>query len=82
VLTHGSPASSPSPVEYSLACDGGAAVASFKDVGPPVHDHLGRQMPPSSSESGRGLVLARMLLDELGYRREDGFNRWRLVKRL
>ncbi len=40
--------------------------------------------PPADvlEESGRGLAIARSLLDELTYeRRPDGTNRWRLMKR-
>jgi anti-sigma regulatory factor (Ser/Thr protein kinase) len=43
---------------------------------------LGREMPGHDSEQGRGLAMARQLLDELGYERDGGVNRWRLVKRL
>ena len=82
VLTHGSPTGSVHRVEYILQMDGGSAIASFTDSGPQVHNHLARPMPAPTSEVGRGLALARLLLDELGYRREDGVNRWRLVKRL
>ncbi len=82
VLTHGSPPGSSTPVEYSLRWDGRQAVASFADAGPPVHNQIGRAMPAPTSEGGRGLALARLLLDELGYKREGKLNMWRLVKRL
>jgi serine/threonine-protein kinase RsbW len=82
VLTHGMPGVACVPVEYSLVCEDDTAVATFTDVGPAVHDHLTRLMPAPTSEQGRGLALARMLLDELGYRREADTNLWRLVKRL
>jgi anti-sigma regulatory factor (Ser/Thr protein kinase) len=82
VLTHGSPRESRRPVEYSLRWDGQLAVASFADAGPPVHNQIGRAMPALTSEGGRGLALARLLLDELGYKREGNVNIWRLVKRL
>jgi serine/threonine-protein kinase RsbW len=39
-------------------------------------------MPDPASESGRGLAIARQVLDELGYEREGEINKWRLVKRL
>jgi len=82
VLTHGRPEGVQLPVEYQLHLDAGTVLASFVDPGPPVHDHLGRAMPDLASENGRGLALARSLLDELGYQREGEVNRWRLVKRL
>jgi serine/threonine-protein kinase RsbW len=47
-----------------------------------VHEHLDRQMPDAASETGRGLAMARSLLDELDYEREGQVNKWRLMKRL
>jgi serine/threonine-protein kinase RsbW len=82
VLTHGRPTGTETPVDYALRFDGGTVVASLTDSGSPVHDHLSREMPGHDSEAGRGLAIARSLLDELGYEREGGVNRWRLVKRL
>jgi serine/threonine-protein kinase RsbW len=82
VLTHGRPAGTDVPVDYALRFDGGTVVASLTDSGSPVHEHLSREMPDHDSEAGRGLAIARSLLDELGYEREGGCNRWRLVKKL
>jgi serine/threonine-protein kinase RsbW len=82
VLTHGRPNGRDQPIDYVLRLDDGKASASFVDHGPAVEDHLARAMPDVYSEAGRGLAIARSLLDELGYRREGGLNKWRLVKRL
>jgi serine/threonine-protein kinase RsbW len=82
VLTHGRPAGTDPPVEYWLRLDNGAALAEFIDQGPPAHSSISRDMPDTSSESGRGLPMARSLLDELGYERDGEVNKWRLVKRL
>lgn len=82
VLTHGRPAGVRLPIDYALHLDGDTIVASLTDFGPPVHEHLARTMPDTESEDGRGLALARELLDELGYEREGDRNHWRLVKRL
>jgi serine/threonine-protein kinase RsbW len=82
VLTHGRPAGTKHPVDYRLRFVRGVVEASLTDSGAPVHDHLGRQMPGHESEAGRGLAMARSLLDELGYERDGDLNRWRLVKRL
>lgn len=82
-LTHGrreGPADA--PVEYRLRLEGRTAMATFTDRGPPVHNHLTRAMPDPTSEAGRGLAIARQVLDELGYERDGEINKWRLVKRL
>jgi serine/threonine-protein kinase RsbW len=70
------------PVEYDLRFDEDTATASFTDRGPPIHNQLTRAMPAATSEAGRGLAIARKVLDELGYKREGEVNTWRLVKRL
>lgn len=70
------------PVEYHLRLEGHMAIATFTDRGPPLHNQLSRAMPEPTSESGRGLAIARQVLDELGYEREGEINTWRLVKRL
>lgn len=70
------------PVEYDLRVEANTATASFTDKGPPIHNQLTRAMPAATSEAGRGLAIARKVLDELGYKREGEVNTWRLVKRL
>jgi len=82
VLTHGRPPGIDNHVQYVLQFAKGTAVASFTDPGPPVFEHLDRSMPGPTSENGRGLAMARSLLDELGYEREGEANKWRLTKRL
>ena len=70
VMTHGrKERPDDPPVEYKLR-------------GPPLHNQLTRAMPEPTSEAGRGLAIARQVLDELGYEREGEVNTWRLVKRL
>ena len=81
-LTHGRPPGARVPVDYVLRLDGTSVVASLSDGGPPAHEHLGRAMPEVDSESGRGLAMARTLLDALDYERDGDVNRWRLVKKL
>ena len=82
VLTHGRPAGAARPVDYVLRFEAGTLEASLTDSGQAVHEHLSREMPDQESERGRGLAMARSLLDELGYERDGDVNRWRLVKRL
>ena len=81
-LTHGRRDAADAPVEYTLHLDGRTATATLIDRGPHVHNHLTRSMPEPTSETGRGLAIARQVLDELGYERDGEINRWRLVKRL
>ncbi len=83
VLTHGLAGGDAGlGVEYSLSLEGDAAVASFTDRGPPLHNQLARAMPAPTTERGRGLAIARAALDELAYAREGEVNTWRLMKRL
>ena len=82
VLTHGRPAGTKRPIDYRLSFVDGIVEASLTDSGAPVHEHLAREMPGHESEAGRGLAMARSLLDELGYERDGKLNRWRLVKTL
>ena len=81
-LTHGRRGDGAGSVEYFLKLDGRTAMATFTDRGAPVHNHLTRSMPEPTSEAGRGLAIARQVLDELGYERDGEINKWRLVKRL
>jgi serine/threonine-protein kinase RsbW len=82
VLTHGRPAGAGAPFEFVLRIEDGAVVANLSDSGAPAHDELSREMPAADSEDGRGIAIARSLLDDLGYERDGDRNRWRLVKRL
>jgi serine/threonine-protein kinase RsbW len=82
VLIHGRPPGTAQAVAYSLRYDSGVVEASLVDFGAPADEHLRREMPEHERESGRGLAMARSLLDELGYERDGDLNRWRLVKRL
>ena len=82
VMTHGRLEAPDAPVEFFLRLEGHTALATFTDRGAPVHNHLTRAMPDPLSEAGRGLAIARQVLDELGYERAGETNKWRLVKRL
>ena len=82
VLTHGRPSGTDPPVEYRLWLEDDTVHALLVDGGPAVEEVLSRVMPDPTSEEGRGLPMARWLLDELLYKRDGEVNRWRLVKRL
>jgi serine/threonine-protein kinase RsbW len=82
-LVHGKAAGSSSPlVEFDLRFEKFTAYASFTDHGPPLHNLVPRAMPAPMTEAGRGLAIARKVLDRLAYERDGEVNRWRLVKRL
>ena len=55
--------------------------SSLTDSGEEYAGPLDPAMPDALAESGRGFALARATLDELGYERVDGRNRWRMVRR-
>jgi anti-sigma B factor antagonist len=66
-----------------LAVDEGRVVAEFEDAGrgwagAPEPDPV----PTDLAERGRGLILARRAVDEVGYKRDGTTNRWHLAKRL
>jgi anti-sigma B factor antagonist len=67
-----------------LAVNSGTVVAEFEDAG---RSWTGapEEAPPEPTdmaERGRGLILARRAVDEVGYRRDGTTNRWHLSKRL
>ena len=56
--------------------------ASFCDDGAAVEvDLQNAVLPDDLAESGRGLALVRMAVDEFSYSHSDGFSRWHLVRR-
>jgi serine/threonine-protein kinase RsbW len=83
VLLYALPEDSTEPrVDFDLKLEAETLTAFLTDWGPPLHNQLTQAMPGLSSEDGRGLAIARKVLDELGYEREGEVNTWRLVKRL
>src|SRR6266542_630036 len=63
-------------VEYELQLASDTLTALFSDRGPALHNQLTRAMPAPTSEAGRGLAIARKVLDELGYQRDGEVNTW------
>jgi serine/threonine-protein kinase RsbW len=83
VLRYAHPDGSPQPLaEFELRLESETLTALLTDWGPPLHNRLTRAMPAQSNEAGRGLAIARKVLDELDYERKGEVNTWRLVKRL
>jgi anti-sigma B factor antagonist len=66
-----------------LAVDRGQVVAEFEDAGRSWSgSHDVYLAPEDLAERGRGLILARRAVDEVGYRRDGSTNHWHLSKRL
>jgi len=80
IVTHNR-ASSDVSISLALTADPTLLRAEFCDNGSPAAVDLETiALPGAFAESGRGLALARMTLDELSYERADCMNRWRLTR--
>ena len=79
VVEHGRP---PGTIRYSFTLDveSDQLLGHLRDGGPPLEESE-RAMPDTDSETGRGLALARVALDDLEYERVDGHNEWTMVRR-
>lgn len=81
VVEHGVP---PGTISYSFTLDVGPdrLLGRLSDGGPPLPEPLAALpvLPDLDSESGRGLALARMALDELEYQRVDDHNEWTMTR--
>jgi serine/threonine-protein kinase RsbW len=63
--------------------ENGSLVASLTDSAEPGGFVLSRRgMPDPLAESGRGLALVQLLVDELDYQQLDGHGHWILRKRI
>ena len=56
--------------------------AALDDSGQEFEPDLDSGMPDELAEGGRGLPLARALLDEIAFQRDAGGNHWLMVRRL
>jgi serine/threonine-protein kinase RsbW len=67
-------------LDVALLASDTELVASFCDNGLPMSIDLSAvAMPDADAESGRGLALAMVALDDLSYERDGGRNHWRLT---
>ena len=81
IVTH-SGARSGVSISLALTADPTLLSAEFRDDGSPAEVNLETvALPGDSAESGRGLALARMALDEFSYKRGKDLNQWRLTRR-
>jgi len=66
-----------------LAADAERVTAEFEDAGRSWAGAPEVELAPDElAERGRGLILARRAVDEVGYERDGTTNRWHLAKRL
>jgi serine/threonine-protein kinase RsbW len=83
ILEHARPPDRGHRLELELSAWPDRLEANFRDDGKPLARRIvarglgARDLP----ERGRGLGIALVALDELGYDVVDGYNKWRLVKR-
>lgn len=61
----------PEQIEVTFTDDGTAALVDLKSVA----------LPGELADRGRGLAIAKELLDELSYRRDGIRNQWKLARR-
>ena len=67
-------------LDLSVTAAPGQLAASLTDTGPPANVDLAAvHMPDVHAEIGRGLALARALVDQLAYQRKDNSNEWSLT---
>jgi serine/threonine-protein kinase RsbW len=82
IVTHNGPDSSVL-LSLILSADSGVLRAELLENGSPANvDTATASLPDDFAESGRGIALARMALDEFGYEQTDEQNRWQLERRI
>lgn len=68
---------------FTLAVTSTQLRGSLADNGTTFEGELSTELPDDPlAESGRGIVIAGSLLDELSYERADGRNHWHMVRAL
>jgi serine/threonine-protein kinase RsbW len=83
IIEHGTAATA-EPIQFRLELEntGERLCAQFQDNARPAGvDLSSAAMPADMSESGRGLALAKVALDQFAYERDGSSNRWTLVCR-
>lgn len=70
------------PMEMRLHVLSDRVHVAFHDLGPPVQIDLATSaMPDPMAERGRGLAMARTVLDQLAYHHDHTGNHWTLTSR-
>jgi serine/threonine-protein kinase RsbW len=82
IVTHNGPDSTV-VLSLTVTAESGVLRAELRDDGSPaVVDTEMVTLPDDFAESGRGLALARMALDDFRYERTQEQNRWQLARRI
>jgi len=80
VARHGRPTGA-TDVTLSVSVHESALEATLVDAGARFDVDLDTvDLPPEMEEAGRGIAMARMAVDELGYDHADGVNTWHLLR--
>ncbi len=78
ILTHGEA----STLRVMVAADTGTLEAQLSDDGSLAHADPGAAvLPDDLCDSGRGLAMVRMAVDDVRYEHADGRNHWYLMRR-
>ena len=78
ILTHGQPAA----ISLELTADARELQAKLTDDGAAAVVNLDEAaMPDTWAQSGRGLAMVRMAVDDVSHHYVDGRNHWHLVRR-
>jgi serine/threonine-protein kinase RsbW len=81
VARHGRPTGA-TDVTLSISVHEPALEATLVDAGARFDVDLDTvDLPPEMEEAGRGIAMARMAVDELGYDHVDGVNTWHLLRK-
>ena len=65
---------------FSIEVTPDRLAATLSDNGQIFTGSLDSEMPDVLAEGGRGLAIARSMVDQLTYERTDGVNRWHLSR--
>lgn len=82
IVEHGSAGRDGVRIEMEIAVHADHVLVTVIDNGNEAHVDLGAiRMPDDLAERGRGLAMAKLVLDRFDYRRQAGLNCWTLASR-
>lgn len=74
VIVHGYASQEGQPIELRWWDEGASVNIEIRDLGCPIEQLPGGELPDPSAESGRGWYIIRALMDRVTYQRQDGRN--------